>query len=293
MNRKPFLLLLVLLALTVSALAILWRYRAPEPVTTSRTAQSERRVLYWTDPMTPGYRSDKPGKSPFMDMDLVPVYEENAAGNIVTVRPEIINNLGVRTYRISRTDSVRRVKVQGFLYREQGHLYALVDLLDRQATAVRAGLSATINVTDLPGQTWDAVVERVEPNLDIGTRELKARLRIKTPGPALRPNMFAEATIRLPATGAYLAIPREALIRTGTRTATILALGGGRFQPVDVVPGEESGDWIEIRQGLKEGDTVVVSGQFLIDSEASVRASFQRMEPVPAEPHDDHAEKKP
>ncbi len=73
-------------------------------------------------------------------------------------------------------------------------------------------------------------------------------------------------------------VPREALIRTGRRNAVVLGLGGGRFQPVEVEVGEEAGDWIEIRKGVKEGDTVVVSGQFLIDSEASVRASFQRME---------------
>jgi Cu(I)/Ag(I) efflux system membrane fusion protein len=81
-------------------------------------------------------------------------------------------------------------------------------------------------------------------------------------------------------------VPREALIRTGYRTAVVLALGDGRFQPVEVVPGEESGDWIEIQQGIKEGDLVVVSGQFLIDSEASVRASFSRMQsskPAPGE----------
>jgi Cu(I)/Ag(I) efflux system membrane fusion protein len=184
---------------------------------------------------------------------------------------------------------MRRLTVQGFLYRDHGQLYALMDLLDREATSVRVGLPATVRVADLPGREWEAVVERVEPDLDIGGRTLKARMRIKTTDPALRPNMFAEATIPLPAAGKFLSIPREALIRTGTRTAVILALGGGRFQPVEVVPGEESGDWIEIRKGLKQGDTVVVSGQFLIDSEASVRASFQRMESAPAGPE----EKKP
>jgi Cu(I)/Ag(I) efflux system membrane fusion protein len=84
-------------------------------------------------------------------------------------------------------------------------------------------------------------------------------------------------------------VPREALIRTGTRTSVVLNVGAGRFQPVEVVPGEESGDWVEIRQGIKEGDTVVTSGQFLIDSESSVRASFQRMESAPAaDPHAGH-----
>jgi Cu(I)/Ag(I) efflux system membrane fusion protein len=75
-----------------------------------------------------------------------------------------------------------------------------------------------------------------------------------------------------------ITIPSEALIRTGTRNAVVLAIGAGRFQPVDVTPGVESDDWIEIRQGIKAGDVVVTSGQFLIDSEANVRASFSRMQ---------------
>ncbi len=288
MNRKQTILLSVLVTIAIAGTAV-WYYRAPEPQTAATAAKSERRVLYWTDPMTPGYRADKPGKSPFMDMDLVPVYEDAGAGTAVTVRPEMINSLGVRTYQVSRAEATRRLTVQGFLYRDHGQLYALMDLLDQEATSVRVGLPATVRVADLPGREWEAVVERVEPDLDIGGRTLKARMRLKTTDPALQPNMFAEATIPLPAAGKFLSIPREALIRTGTRTAVILALGGGRFQPVEVVPGEESGDRIEIRKGLKQGDTVVVSGQFLIDSESSVRASFQRMGSAPAGPE----EKKP
>jgi Cu(I)/Ag(I) efflux system membrane fusion protein len=125
--------------------------------------------------------------------------------------------------------------------------------------------------------------------VDIGTRSLKARIRVINPDAALRPNMYADVVIRDTARrDQKLMVPREALIRTGTRTSLVLNVGAGRFQPVEVVPGEESGDWVEIRQGIKEGDTVVTSGQFLIDSEASVRASFQRMESAPADPHAGH-----
>ncbi len=155
-------------------------------VVAASNAASERKVLYWHDPMVPGPTFDKPGKSPFMDMKLVPVYEDETAGGaggptIVTVRPEITNSLGVRTAPVTR------------------------------------GKSAWL-------------------------------------------------------------IPREALIRTGTRSSVVTALGNGRFQPVDVVAGAEIGDDVEIKKGLKENDNVVVSGQFLIDSEASTRASFKRMQ---------------
>jgi Cu(I)/Ag(I) efflux system membrane fusion protein len=155
-------------------------------------------------------------------------------------------------------------------------------------------MPATVLVSDAPGRRWDGVVESVSSDVDIGARSLKARVLVRNPGDALKPNQFADVVIK----GARLdsrkiMVPREALIRTGRRNAVVLGLGGGRFQPVEVEVGEESGDWIEISKGVKEGDTVVVSGQFLIDSEANVRASFQRMESPAAESPAVHEGTKP
>jgi hypothetical protein len=242
-------------------------------------ANKERKVLYWTDPMTPGFKSDKPGKSPFMDMELVPVYDDEAGATVVSVRPEIVQSLGVRTYTVTRGSQPRRVAVTGYLFRDVRGLAVLVDLIDRDASLVRVGQRAEVRVADVPDRTWTGTVEEVESDVDIGARTVKARIRLSQTSAALKPNMFAEAAILgTAASKSALFIPREALIRTGSRNAVVLALGEGRFQPVEVTPGIESGDWIEIRHGIKEGDVVVTSGQFLIDSEASVRASFSRMQ---------------
>jgi hypothetical protein len=242
-------------------------------------AKGERKVLYWADPMTPGFKSDKPGKSPFMDMELVPVYEDEAGATIVSVRPEIVQNLGVRTYTVTRGSQLRRVATTGYLFRDARGFAALVDLIDRDASFVRVGQRAEVRVADVPDRTWSGVVEKVESDVDIGARALKARVRLSQGDTVLKPNMFAEVTILGTAAGKQaLFVPREALIRTGSRNAVVTALGSGRFQPVEVTPGIESDDWIEIRHGIKEGDVVVTSGQFLIDSEASVRASFTRMQ---------------
>ncbi len=243
-------------------------------------AKGERKILYWTDPMIPGLKSDKPGKSP-MGMDMVPVYEDDAAagGSAVTVRPEIIQNLGVRTYQVTRGSQPRRVATTGYLFRDARGFAVLVDLIDHDASFVRAGNRAEVRVADVPDRTWDGVIEKIESDVDIGARTLKSRVRLSRADAVLKPNMFAEVTILGAAAGkSALFIPREALIRTGSRNAVVLALGSGRFQPVEVTPGIESDDWIEIRHGIKEGDVVVTSGQFLIDSEASVRASFSRMQ---------------
>jgi hypothetical protein len=265
-----------------------WPRRPAAPATNTPASEAERKVLYWHDPMVPGTRFDKPGKSPFMNMELVPVYADEAAGEaapsgapIVTVRPEVVNNLGVRTYEVKRTPLARRATTHGYiLHGASGEAHvALVDIFDRDADWVRVGQPARLTIDALPGETFTGSVVQVDPDIGLGARTLKAQVRIAQRDARLKPNMFAEVVIESPP-ARHLAIPREALIRTGSRTAVVLALGEGRFQPLDVVAGRELGDFIEIRKGLKEGDRVVVSGQFLIDSEASLRASFQRMEPA-------------
>ena len=89
--------------------------------------------------------------------------------------------------------------------------------------------------------------------------------------------MYANVRIFAGPKQSVLSIPREALIRTGESERVVVALGEGKFRAHEVVSGIESGDWVEILSGIREGDQVVTSGQFLIDSEASLKASFSRM----------------
>ena len=105
------------------------------------------------------------------------------------------------------------------------------------------------------------------------------------PDESLKPNMFANVTIYAGPKADVVFVPREALIRTGKAERVILSLGDGRFQARDVVSGIESGDYVEIQQGLQEEERVVTSGQFLIDSEASLKASLQRMSSSKHEAH--------
>lgn len=289
MNRKTLVALSTALAITVAVLTILLIWQTSTPELPATAGEDSRKVLYWTDPMVPGYRSDKPGKSPFMDMELVPIYADDGAGDgagdgapIVTVRPEILNSLGVRTHTVTRNRPSHRVVVSGYLLSESGPLQLVADIFGREGARLRPGLAAEVSMPDMPGRRFRGVVTQVAPDLEVGLRSLQVRVRLLDTDAALTPNLFAEAAIDIPAPGTTgLYIPREALIRTGTRTAVVLAVGEGRFQPAEVVPGSEAGDMIEIRRGLKEGDRVVTSGQFLIDSEANVRASMQRMTAPP------------
>ena len=297
MKNKNLVIVILGIILLLGAGVEGWRLFTAGDKSAETASAPERKVLYWTDPMVPGYRSDKPGKSPFMDMDLVPVYEEDSSASgapIVTVRPEIVNSLGVRTYQVERGGRTRELAAQGYLFHDGKGMHVLLDIFERGAGWVRAGMPAMVLVPDAPGRRWEGVVESVSSDVDIGARSLKARVLVRNPDAALKPNQFADVVIKgTRVDERKIMVPREALIRTGRRNAVVLGLGGGRFQPVKVEVGEESGDWIEIRQGVKDGDTVVVSGQFLIDSEASVRASFQRMKAQPEETHADHEGSKP
>lgn len=288
MNRKKTLTVTVIALIAVVAATGTWYSRragmdASPPVAGVKPGC---KVLYWTDPMIPGFKSDKPGKSP-MNMDMIPVCAEDQAtvtpasgAPVVTIQPEIVQRLGVRTYKVTRDTAPRqRVVATGYLERDARGYFVVVDVFDRDVNFVRAGLPAEVHLPDAPGQRYRGAVEGVARERGLGAPVARARVRLLESGASLQTNLLAEVTIQgTPAGGDALYIPREALIRTGSRNTVILAVGQGRFQPVEVVPGVETDERVEIRRGIKLGDTVVTSGQFLIDSEANVRASFARLE---------------
>jgi len=165
-----------------------------------------------------------------------------------------------------------------------------VDVFQDQLAWLRRNQKAEIIVDVLPGEHLEGRVDYISPELDPRTRTVKVRLIVANPNFILRPNMYAQVTIFDDAQQDILKIPREALIETGDRTSVIKSLGDGLFMPVDVVAGFRSDGEVEIKSGLHEGDLVVTSGQFLIDSEANLRASFRRLGHSHKAVPDQHAE---
>ena len=380
------------------------------------------KVLYYHDPMVPGNKFDKPAKSPFMDMMLVPVYANgDGDSSKVTVSPRIQQNLGVRTAEVTegtlspqvsavgsiafneRDHAVVQARATGYveklyvratldpvrqgqpladLYvpdwiaaqeeflsvrRMQGtDLASLVDgarqrmrqvgmsdaqirlvestgrtqprttltapiggvvtelmardgmtvmagatlfringlatvwanaeVPESQAALVRPGAKVQAKSPAVPGITFDGKVQALLPDVNPATRTLKARLELANPGSRLVPGMFVQMQFMDMRAEKALLIPTEAVIQTGKRTVVMLAEEGGRFQPVDVEAGIESAGLTEIKRGLKLGQRVVVSSQFLIDSEASLKGVEARLndEPKPtaastAQRHDGRA----
>ncbi|NVJ69570.1 MAG: efflux RND transporter periplasmic adaptor subunit [Alphaproteobacteria bacterium] len=156
-------------------------------------------------------------------------------------------------------------------------IWVMVDVFEGQSDWVKEGDMAVMQLPFLPGENWEGTVDYVYPMVDAKSRTVRARLVFPNPDGRLKPNMYGEVSIKAAPEENVLTIPREALIRTGKTDRVILSLAQGRFRPAEVVAGRESGDRVAILRGLEAGEEVVTSGQFLIDSEASINASFLRM----------------
>ncbi len=161
-------------------------------------------------------------------------------------------------------------------------MWVEAEVFERQVAGVAIGLPVTMTLGYLPGKEWDGVVDYIYPSLSAKTRTLKVRLRFDNSKRLLKPEMFAQVDIHLNITKKSLLVPREAVIRTGRSNRVVLALGEGRFKAINVEVGRFDEQSAEILSGLVEGEKVVTSAQFLIDSESSKTSDFKRM---------DHSEK--
>ena len=151
-------------------------------------------------------------------------------------------------------------------------------VFESQADWVMESQSAEARLNYMPGEIFSGQVDYVYPVLDSKTRTLQIRLRFDNPDERMKPNMYAGVTIFGKSHPDALSIPREALIRGRDVDRVVVALGDGDYTVYEVMSGIESGGWVEIVAGLEEGDEVVTSAQFLIDSEASMAGSIQRLD---------------
>jgi len=152
------------------------------------------------------------------------------------------------------------------------------------AGTVRSGTPVTVIVDALPSRTFHGSVETLLPDIDPATRTQRARIVLNNPDGALSPGMFATVQLH-PAQGdAVAVVPDDALIATGSQTRVIVAEDGGHFRAVTVRAGRSAGGYTEIRDGLMGGEKIVVSGQFLIDSEASLSGTLERLNDPTAQP---------
>lgn len=181
-------------------------------------------------------------------------------------------------------------------------LWVLADVFESDAPWVTTGQEATLELDYLPGNMQTAKVDYVYPTLEEKTRTIKVRLILPNPAALLKPGMFATVRIHTQPAEEAVIVPNEAVIHSGERNVAFVSLGEGRFDPRDLKLGVRGDDKYQVLDGLKEGEDVVVSSHFLLDSESRLKEVALKMlggnvasptpdePPVPAPAHEDHAE---
>ncbi len=159
-----------------------------------------------------------------------------------------------------------------YVIADLSRVWVMADVFEYEAGAVRPGQAVTVTPAYQPGRALAGRVSYVQPQVDPTTRTLKVRIELANPAMVLKPEMFTDVEFRVDS-GARLAVPAEAVLDSGRGKTVFVDGGNGWLEPRQVETGQRSGDRVEILKGLKVGERVAVSGQFLIDSESQLKAA--------------------
>ncbi len=163
-------------------------------------------------------------------------------------------------------------------------VWVLADVPEYALGGVNPGDPVAIRVRSLPGRSFEGRVALIYPQVSKETRTTKVRVEIANPDGILLPNMYADVEIATGRTSPVVAVPDSALIDTGTRQIVLLDKGDGRFEPRDVKVGVRGNGYVEIRDGIADGDNVVVAANFLIDAESNLKAALNGMKSLEVQP---------
>jgi membrane fusion protein, copper/silver efflux system len=162
-----------------------------------------------------------------------------------------------------------------FRVADHSHVWATVDVAERDLAAVVTGQSVTVRARSYPDRTFTGTVSLVYPHLSPATRTVRVRIELPNPEHLLLPDMYAEAEIDTGSGQRVLAVPDSAVIDSGERQVVIIDKGEGRFEPRKIQLGRRGAGYVEVKDGLAEGDVVVTSANFLIDAESNLKAALR------------------
>ena len=154
-------------------------------------------------------------------------------------------------------------------------VWALVDVAERDLGTVAVGQPVSVRARSFPGRTFAGKIAVVYPQVNRDTRTVRVRIELANPDTALLPDMYVDADIATSDSTPVLAVPDSSVLDTGSRQAVLVDKGEGRFEPRDVKLGRRGGGYIEVRDGLADGEAVVTSANFLIDAESNLRAALK------------------
>jgi Cu(I)/Ag(I) efflux system membrane fusion protein len=163
-------------------------------------------------------------------------------------------------------------------------VWALVDVAERDLGAVRVGQTVTVRARSFPGRTFSGKIGVIYPQVNRETRTARIRVELSNPDRALLPDMYVDAEIDTGNPAPVLAIPESAVLDAGTRQSVLVDKGQGRFEPREVKLGQRGNGYVEVRDGLRDGEPVVVSANFLIDAESNLKAALKGFSEVGGQP---------
>ncbi|MEZ8885425.1 efflux RND transporter periplasmic adaptor subunit [Vibrio sp. 10N.222.54.F6] len=164
-----------------------------------------------------------------------------------------------------------------------GEVWVDAEVFERQAHWISSGSNAVMTLDAIPGKEWLGNVDYVYPILDPKTRTLRVRLKFSNPNGELKPNMFANIALKPISDEAVLTIPRSSVIHSGGMTRVVMSEGSGKYRSARIEVGREAGEKIEVLQGLDQGENIVTSAHFMLDSESSQSADLSRINGVEEE----------
>jgi len=163
-------------------------------------------------------------------------------------------------------------------------VWIIADVFEQDLALVKPGQNARVKVNAYPGKEFSARVAYIYPTLNAQTRSVPVRLELPNPGGLLKPAMYADVELVAPSKGKVLTVPASAVLHGGTRQTVLVELAEGRFEPREVKLGVQGNDYVEVLEGVGEGEKVVVTANFLIDSESNLKAAFSGMGSGQAKP---------
>ena len=153
-------------------------------------------------------------------------------------------------------------------------VWVLADVFEQDIGLVKTGSMASVKINAYPDKSFSGKITYIYPTLKAETRTVPVRIELANPGQLLKPAMFSQVELQVGAKAAVLAIPDSAVIDSGTRRIVLVQLKEGRFEPREVKLGARSDNYVEVREGVKEGEQVVVAANFLIDAESNLKAAI-------------------
>ena len=152
-------------------------------------------------------------------------------------------------------------------------VWVIADVFEQDIGLVKVGAGATVKINAYPDKTFKGTITYVYPTLTAETRTIPVRVELANPGQLLKPGMFAQMEVAVGAKGAVVTVPISAVIDSGTRRIVLIQAGEGRFEPREVKLGARSDTYVEVIEGVKDGESVVVAANFLIDAESNLKAA--------------------